>query len=91
MLPKEERKAMLLRLYNDDSPLIDHNKERNMKPGGIKPDSVEESINEKEAENTKPEDVESEGVKSEHVNGQKGEQVDSDGPVELPDVDMNES
>ncbi|KAF2141406.1 uncharacterized protein K452DRAFT_359167 [Aplosporella prunicola CBS 121167] len=24
MLPKEERRAMLLRLYNDDSPLIDH-------------------------------------------------------------------
>lgn len=28
MLPKEERKAMLLRLFNDDSPLIDHSKER---------------------------------------------------------------
>ena len=28
MLPKEERKAMLLRLYNDDSPLIDHSQER---------------------------------------------------------------
>ncbi|KAF2403914.1 S-adenosyl-L-methionine-dependent methyltransferase [Trichodelitschia bisporula] len=26
MLPKEERKAMLLRLYNDDSPLIDHSR-----------------------------------------------------------------
>lgn len=28
MLPKEERKAMLLRLYNDDSPLIDHSQAR---------------------------------------------------------------
>lgn len=28
MLPKEERKAMLLRLYNDDSPLMDHSKDR---------------------------------------------------------------
>jgi len=28
MLPKEERKAMLLRLYNDDTPLIDHSQER---------------------------------------------------------------
>lgn len=28
MLPKEERKAMLLSLYNDDSPLLDHSKER---------------------------------------------------------------
>jgi multisite-specific tRNA:(cytosine-C5)-methyltransferase len=27
MLPKEERRAMLLRLYNDESPLIDHSQE----------------------------------------------------------------
>ncbi|KAL9046963.1 MAG: hypothetical protein Q9214_000337 [Letrouitia sp. 1 TL-2023] len=31
MLPKEERKAMLLRLYNDDSPLEDHSKDRFLK------------------------------------------------------------
>ena len=30
MLPKEDRKAMLLRLYNDDSPLMDHSKDRFM-------------------------------------------------------------
>jgi len=29
MLPKEERKAMLLRLFNDDSELVDHQKDRN--------------------------------------------------------------
>lgn len=28
MLPKEERRAMLLRLYNDESPLIDHSQQR---------------------------------------------------------------
>ncbi|MCJ1477477.1 hypothetical protein MMC13_006149 [Lambiella insularis] len=28
MLPKEDRKAMLLRLYNDDSHLLDHSKDR---------------------------------------------------------------
>ena len=28
MLPKEDRKAMLLRLYNDESPLEDHSKDR---------------------------------------------------------------
>ena len=28
MLPKEDRKAMLLRMYNDNSPLMDHSKER---------------------------------------------------------------
>ncbi|KAF2149582.1 S-adenosyl-L-methionine-dependent methyltransferase [Myriangium duriaei CBS 260.36] len=27
MLPKEERKAMLLRIYNDDTPLIDHSQQ----------------------------------------------------------------
>lgn len=29
MLPKEERKAMLLRLFNDESELIDNSKDRN--------------------------------------------------------------
>ena len=34
MLPKEDRKAMLLRLYNEDTPLMDHSKDRFMrKPG----------------------------------------------------------
>ena len=28
MLPKEERKAMLLRIFNDDTPLQDHSKDR---------------------------------------------------------------
>ena len=28
MLPKEDRKAMLLRLYNEDIPLEDHSKDR---------------------------------------------------------------
>lgn len=34
MLPKEDRKAMLLRLYNDDSPLLDHSKDRFGTAGG---------------------------------------------------------
>ena len=28
MLPKEDRKAMLLRIYNDNGDIIDHQKER---------------------------------------------------------------
>lgn len=28
MLPKEDRRAMLLRLYNEDTPLMDHSKDR---------------------------------------------------------------
>lgn len=31
MLPKEDRKAMLLRLYNEDTPLMDHSKDRFLK------------------------------------------------------------
>jgi len=29
MLPKEDRKAMLLRLFNDESELVDNSRERN--------------------------------------------------------------
>ena len=28
MLPKEDRRAMLLRLFNEDTPLMDHSKDR---------------------------------------------------------------
>lgn len=31
MLPKEERRAMLLRLFKDESPLIDHSQQPNRK------------------------------------------------------------
>lgn len=37
MLPKEDRKAMLLRLYNDDSPLMDHSKDRFAADGSPSP------------------------------------------------------
>ena len=64
MLPKEDRRAMLLRLYNDDSPLTDHSKDRfNNKsdnitasdplasePGPVISDEAAEAIAEKEAE-----------------------------------------
>jgi len=36
MLPKEERRAMLLRLYNDESPLIDHSHEHRPNSEGSK-------------------------------------------------------
>ena len=49
MLPKEDRRAMLLRLYNDDSPLLDHSKER-FENKGSAPPSAEISDAEIEAE-----------------------------------------
>lgn len=39
MLPKEDRKAMLLRLYNEDTPLHDHHQGKFNKPGSTKPAS----------------------------------------------------
>lgn len=50
MLPKEDRRAMLLRLYNEDTPLMDHSKDRfhnNSKPqssadGKDEPDVVKD-------------------------------------------------
>lgn len=50
MLPKEDRKAMLLRLYNDDTPLKDSSKERfNSKPPASG-DRDEKDVKEEEAD-----------------------------------------
>ncbi|KAK7733567.1 tRNA (cytosine-5-)-methyltransferase ncl1 [Botryosphaeria dothidea] len=49
MLPKEERKAMLLRLYNDNSELIDHSKKSFNKPNDEpSKEVVEEAVNDDE-------------------------------------------
>lgn len=49
MLPKEDRKAMLLRLYNDDTPLLDHSKERFKKQALGSADEISEAEIEAEA------------------------------------------
>ncbi|KAI9811081.1 MAG: hypothetical protein M1827_005663 [Pycnora praestabilis] len=43
MLPKEDRKALLLRLYNDSTPLMDHSKDRFKNDNGhaLEPESPE--------------------------------------------------
>ncbi|KAL8793445.1 MAG: hypothetical protein Q9195_003928 [Heterodermia aff. obscurata] len=51
MLPKEDRRAMLLRLYNDDSPLLDHSKDR-FETKARAPSDQEISDAETEAETT---------------------------------------
>lgn len=46
MLPKEDRKAMLLRLYNEDTPLMDHSKDlfkKTSSPGPLILDSASDS------------------------------------------------
>jgi multisite-specific tRNA:(cytosine-C5)-methyltransferase len=75
MLPKEERKAMLLRLYNDDSPLIDHNKERNMKPGGFKSEVPVKAVNGEEKSDIESAEPEADADNAENNDGVKTEEV----------------
>lgn len=49
MLPKEDRKAMLLRLFNDDSPLQDHSKDRFKVEAPLPADGVPDAESETEA------------------------------------------
>ena len=42
MLPKEERRAMLLRLFNDETPLQDHSKDRFLKKEERREDGVDD-------------------------------------------------
>jgi len=45
MLPKEDRKAMLLRLYGEDTPLQDHSKERfNQQPEKLEAETKDSDI-----------------------------------------------
>lgn len=64
MLPKEERKAMLLRIYNEDTPLMDHSKDRfTAKPKATsKQDSDKDAmIPEEEALTIESDDAEEDG------------------------------
>ncbi|KAF2227338.1 hypothetical protein BDZ85DRAFT_227709 [Elsinoe ampelina] len=49
MLPKEDRKAMLLRIYNDDTPLIDHSQQGREKAAKREPASGSDTIKLEEA------------------------------------------
>ena len=46
MLPKEERRAMLLRLFNDDTPLQDHSKDRFLKKTESRVEGVDGEVDE---------------------------------------------
>ena len=92
MLPKEDRKAMLLRLYNDDTPLMDHSKDRFNKapnscsdpvgPDGIS-DGEAEEIAEREAE-------ERPGIATvqDETHPQSNDDDDSDGGVAIGTAGM---
>jgi multisite-specific tRNA:(cytosine-C5)-methyltransferase len=72
MLPKEERKAMLLRLFNDETELVDHAKDR------------ERIAAEKRAEKAESDKMD-EDVKEEIKTEVKSENAeDEEGSVQLP-------
>ena len=85
MLPKEDRKAMLLRLYNEDTPLMDHSKDR------FSRDRTDANIKGQPADETKDgeegEEVDAD-VKYE-VGATKG--VDGEGNVADADVETVEN
>ena len=64
MLPKEERKAMLLRLFNDESELVDHAKDRERAAAESKAAQEEAESADPEAQEAK-QDVEVEAAKEE--------------------------
>lgn len=83
MLPKEERKAMLLRLFDEDGPLMDHSKDRFNKGGA---DRIKKEVGEKNDDmdiDVKSEDDVEDDVKDEIDVDGEGEDV---GAAGLSDV-----
>ena len=77
MLPKEDRKAMLLRLYNEDTPLMDHSKDRFFKANARANDEDEGSAIVKDEE----EEGRNAVVKDEDEEGEEDGDVVVDGGV----------
>ena len=90
MLPKEDRKAMLLRLYNDETPLQDNFKQRSNEKLKIKAEEIEAEVAKEEEEqaraNTSSDEEDDGGVP---VKGEPDVQDDPDaeGHIRLPNAD----
>lgn len=87
MLPKEERKAMLLRLYNDETPLIDHSKEKREREAKAEKAAEEDD----DAMDTKEDQVDGAADDADDVpftvgGAEEQEEQDEDGGVALPKV-----
>ncbi|KAI9764926.1 MAG: hypothetical protein M1840_007951 [Geoglossum simile] len=83
MLPKEERKAMLLRLYDDDSPIEDSSKDRQ-----------KQCIPTNSAQPPEPPDRPADQPTNEHANEHEHVDKDAEQPADsmedfVGDVDMN--
>ena len=86
MLPKEDRKAMLLRLYNEDTPLMDHSKDR-FHSGNAKQVAKKEDVNGEPSE-VKLEDEAKDEVKEEMNVKAEGEEGDL-APASEDDEDVD--
>ena len=89
MLPKEDRKAMLLRLYNEDTPLHDNSKQRAKEKIEVKAEAVEEEQKEQETTiraNTSSED---EAIDTKGGDGDVQDSLDAEGyiPPSVGDVE----
>ena len=90
MLPKEDRRAMLLRLFNEDTPLQDHSKDR-FKKGGKAADEVDVEMADAEADEgggpveVKEEEIKEEEVKEEEVKEEEAHAASSPA-VDLADT-----
>ena len=86
MLPKEDRKAMLLRLYNDETPLENNSKQRSKEKVEIRAEEIEtEEAEEKDAPDRANTSSEDEALDAK-VEADVEEDLD-DGGVRLPDAD----
>jgi len=73
MLPKEDRKAMLLRLFNDDSALIDHNLQKAHQKNEESIDQDEQDVE----DNNEEEDSNQNGKGHVSEDGESNEQTDA--------------
>ena len=90
MLPKEERKAMLLRLYNDETPLQDISKQRAREKVEIKAEEVGEEQKEEDQEiqelpNSSSED---EAIDPKGEEAEIRDDPDEEGYIHLPAGDV---
>ena len=88
MLPKEDRKAMLLRLYNDDTPLQNNSNQRAKEKVEIKAKVIEEEEKEQDAAIRANSSSEDEAIDTKGGEGDVQDDPDTEGYIQLPAGDV---
>jgi hypothetical protein len=93
MLPKEDRKATLLRLYNDTTPLADHSKDRFKQSEPVSEAIIgQEASTAHVADTLEPDEAEEkEEVAAEQAADEEMDVDEEDGGVLLPNADVEEA